>query len=468
MLKSERQLTYAGTWESVGESSHLVEFPSVLLPRGCKPGSIVTITCQRDQPAEQKVAKAFWDLQDRILDTFGKATPEPPVLKLRNVTQTSVALEWEPLKLASSKLLSLAIWRNNQRIALIPNPTSNLSTKMSGLDLDAPYSFHLVLQTTAGCFQSNIVKTRTHKLDNTTGVRVCFGSVQPPELLEACHEWLAQMGAQATENLQIDTTHFVCTGPGSSPSSPSGSQLYQRAIQMSIPTVTPAWLEACVHEKRLAAVKNFVLGKSTTTPTYRRSGSASASKASLGSNRQAAAVAQPTQNQPAPTQPPAASSTTPPPDSAPEPASQIPDAAAPSTPTTAVPVEAKEEEREATATEPTHALSETTQTQAISEEAPENTTEDATENTTEDATENTTENTTEDATEDTTEKPVETEQDAQHTNDEKAVELQTPVETPVESDQADLEQPSENERQGGEESKGDEVESTGDMEDVKL
>lgn len=275
---------------TVGESSHLVEFPSCLLPQGCKPGSIVSIACQRNASAEQEAAAAFWDLQDNILETFGRGTPEAPELKLRNVTQTSVALEWNPLVLATSRLLSLTVWRNNQRVALVPNAHNQTSHKVSGLPIDQDFSFHLVMQTTAGVYTSNVVKTRTHKLEDTSGVKVCFGALQPPEWLDACHEWLQEMGAAATDGIQIDTTHFVCTGPGSSPASPTASHLYQRALQLSIPIVVPAWLQECASKKRLAAVKNFVLGGTETPqssiPRHRTSASASVSRTSLPSQSQ--------------------------------------------------------------------------------------------------------------------------------------------------------------------------------------
>lgn len=289
----------------VGESSHLVEFPSCLLPNGCKPGSIVNIACQRNTSAEQEAAAAFWHLQDLVMDTFGRQSPEPPVLRVRNATQTAVALEWDPLKLATAKVLSLSVWKNsNVRLANIPNPLSNTATKLTGLDLDAPYQFHLVLQTTAGTYASNVVKTRTHPLNDTSGIRVCFGTVQPPELLDACHEWLEQMGAQATDSLQIDTTHFVCTHPSSSQAAPKGTWLFQRASQMSIPTVVPAWLGACVKEKRLAPVKNYAFGGEH-TPTssvppnrHRASHSASASRASLVSASTAQPRAAPVSEEP--------------------------------------------------------------------------------------------------------------------------------------------------------------------------
>src|ERR1700730_9006942 len=47
--------------------------------------------------------------------------------QLRNITQTSVTLEWPPIKLATANLRSLDIYRNNQRLAAIPSPHTNTS-----------------------------------------------------------------------------------------------------------------------------------------------------------------------------------------------------------------------------------------------------------------------------------------------------------------------------------------------------
>lgn len=152
------------------ESSHLIEFPSLLLPPGCQPGSIVSISCTRDTSAEKQRSDDFWSLQDDIMQEFGHRLPVAPSLRQRNVTQTSVALEWDRLETATSKLLGLTIWRNGQRVASIPNPANNTSTKLSGLELDTEYTFHLVLKTTAGTFPSNQLKLRTHKMTNTSGI----------------------------------------------------------------------------------------------------------------------------------------------------------------------------------------------------------------------------------------------------------------------------------------------------------
>jgi len=128
-------------------------------------GSIVNIAVYQNHTEEKKRDDEFWSLQSEILETFGKHSPEPPKLnvcdvfvvshadselplptKLRNVTQTSITLEWSPLELATSKLRSLDIYKNRQRLASIPNPLQNTSTKLSGLELDTEYSIQLVLR----------------------------------------------------------------------------------------------------------------------------------------------------------------------------------------------------------------------------------------------------------------------------------------------------------------------------------
>ncbi|CAK5272530.1 unnamed protein product [Mycena citricolor] len=112
---------------------------------------------------------AFWALQDEIVDEFGVRTPEPPKLQLPNVTQMSVTLEWLPIKLATAELRLLDLYRNGQRLAPIPNPTTNTSSKFSGLELDTEYTFQLTLRTTAGRFPSELLHVHTHTRTETSG-----------------------------------------------------------------------------------------------------------------------------------------------------------------------------------------------------------------------------------------------------------------------------------------------------------
>lgn len=176
------------------------------------------------------------------------------------MTQTSITLEWSPLQLATSKLRSLDIYKNRQRLASIPSPLQNTSTKLSGLELDTEYSIQLVLRTTGGTFPSNLLRVKTHTTANTSGIRVCFGTVHDLELTKRAEAALEEMDASWSNKIQIDTTHFVCTTPttttaaaqagGGTVGIPGPGVEYQRALQLSIPIVQPQWILACLTEKR--------------------------------------------------------------------------------------------------------------------------------------------------------------------------------------------------------------------------
>ncbi|KAI5893094.1 uncharacterized protein SCHCODRAFT_02620833 [Schizophyllum commune H4-8] len=260
----------AGMAILLGERAHLIEFPSILLPPGATAGSIVNIAVHRNHAEEKRRDEEFWGLQKVILEEFGMHSPEPPDLQVRNVTQTSVTLEWPPIKLATARLRSLDIFRNGQRLAAIPSALTNTSTKLSGLELDSEYTFQLVLRTTAGTYPSNIVNVHTHTMTDTSGISVCFGTVENPELFEASKAALQEMGARWSDKIQIDTTHFVCTTPATTPAGAqaSGSSVptnapgieYQRALQLSIPVVQPQWILACHANKRMIPIGKFYLG----------------------------------------------------------------------------------------------------------------------------------------------------------------------------------------------------------------
>ncbi|RDB20046.1 Chitin biosynthesis protein CHS5 [Hypsizygus marmoreus] len=265
----------AGMAILLGERAHLIEFPSILLPPGATTGSIVNIAVRRNHAEEKRRDAEFWALQNDILKEFGVNSPESPKLQLRNVTQTSVTLEWPPIKLATAKLRSLDIYRNGQRLAAIPSPLTNTSTKLSGLDIDSDYSFQLILRTTAGTFPSNLIRVHTHTMTDTSGISVCFGNVQDPVMLENAKLALREMRAKWSDKIQIDTTHFVCTTPAATP---SGAQAtggisgapgveYQRALQLSIPVVQPHWILACHSEKKMVPIASFYLGATPISPS---------------------------------------------------------------------------------------------------------------------------------------------------------------------------------------------------------
>ncbi|KAJ7450851.1 hypothetical protein FB451DRAFT_1374603 [Mycena latifolia] len=281
MEKSQESFTFtvgkldAGMAILLGERAHLIEFPSILLPPGATTGSIVNIAVHQNHAEEKRRDAEFWALQDEILAEFGVRSPSPPKLQLRNVTQTSITLEWPPIELATAKLRSLDIYRNGQRLAPIPSPLTNTSSKLSGLELNTEYTFQLILRTTAGTFPSNLIRVRTHTMSDTSGISVCFGTVRDSVMLENAKMALRDMKAKWSDKIQIDTTHFVCTTPAATPSGAqaSGSSPiapgveYQRALQLSIPVVQPHWIFACHTERKLVAIAAYSLDAKPPTPS---------------------------------------------------------------------------------------------------------------------------------------------------------------------------------------------------------
>ncbi|KAJ7337680.1 fibronectin type III/BRCA1 domain-containing protein, partial [Mycena albidolilacea] len=272
----------AGMAILLGERAHLIEFPSILLPPGATTGSIVNIAVHQNHAEEKRRDAAFWALQDEILNEFGVRSPEPPKLQLRSTTQTSITLEWPPIVLATAKLRSLDFYRNGQRLAPIPSPLTNTSSKISALEPNTEYTFQLVLRTTAGVYPSNLIRVRTHTMADTSGVAVCFGTVQDPLVLENAKMALREMGARWSEKIQIDTTHFVCTTPAGATSAAAAANIaaggaersspvapgveYQRALQLSIPVVQPHWIFACHTERKLVSIAAYGLGATPPTP----------------------------------------------------------------------------------------------------------------------------------------------------------------------------------------------------------
>ncbi|KDQ15484.1 hypothetical protein BOTBODRAFT_108457 [Botryobasidium botryosum FD-172 SS1] len=258
----------AGMAILIGERAHLIEFPSLLLPPGVSSGSIVNIAVHRNTAEEKRQRGEFWDLQRDILDAYGKDVPQAPELRVRNITQTSVALEWSNLELATAKLRSLDLYRNGQRLSTIPSPFTNTSIRSSSLEVNTEYSFQLILRTTAGTYPSNLIRVRTHTIFDTSGISVCFGQIDDPKMLEYAKQALSDMRAKWSDKIQIETTHFVCSSPAVTP---GGAQAagnstgalgveYQRALQLSIPVVQPHWVIACLTEKKMVPISGYYLG----------------------------------------------------------------------------------------------------------------------------------------------------------------------------------------------------------------
>ncbi|KIW71736.1 hypothetical protein PV04_03871 [Phialophora macrospora] len=240
----------AGVAVLLTQDKRLIEFPSILLPSTITSGSIVDIEVKQNHDAEQKAHAAFAALQRRILNTYGINVPATPVLRLRNATQTSLVLEWDPIQLATTSLRSLALYRNGSKAGNIPRPLETLSTKMSGLQIDSEYSFYLVLKTSGGVYTSNTLTVKTHTMNNLTGITVTPG-ILPPPLRESLEMAIKRIGAKMNDTIRIDTTHFVCTeGRG---------REWEKANEMNIPIVRPEWVEGCEREGKIIGVRGYYL-----------------------------------------------------------------------------------------------------------------------------------------------------------------------------------------------------------------
>ncbi|CAG8702172.1 2884_t:CDS:1, partial [Racocetra fulgida] len=235
------------------EDHHLIEFPSLLLPPGVTSGSIVNISVNRNYDQEARQRNEFWELQEAILAEFGRNSPERPKLHVKHITQTSVILEWEPLVLYTATFKSLEVFRSGTRVSQQVSLGTTNSIKLSGLQLDTEYEFHIIIKTTAGSFASDKIKIKTHDLENLTGINVCFGSfsddVTPTK--QELKEVLKRIGARYSDSVGNDTTHLLCNE--------KGGPNYQKALDNSIPIVRPEWLIACENAGKMQAALPYYL-----------------------------------------------------------------------------------------------------------------------------------------------------------------------------------------------------------------
>lgn len=240
----------AGVAVLLTQDKRLIEFPSILLPPNISSGSIVDITVARNLNSEKKSQENFSALQDSIHSIFGISEPAVPILRCRNATQTSVVLEWDTIDPATADIISLSLYRNGQKAGNIPRPEVMQSTKISGLAIDTEYTFHLVLRTTAGTYNSERVTVKTHKMTDLSGITVTPG-ILPAQLRESLTKAVERIGAKMADTVRIDTTHFVSTeGHGSA---------WEKAVEMNVPVVRPEWIESCEAGGRIVGVRQYYL-----------------------------------------------------------------------------------------------------------------------------------------------------------------------------------------------------------------
>ncbi|KAJ2080876.1 hypothetical protein H4R24_002750 [Coemansia sp. RSA 988] len=244
----------AGMAMLLTEDYQLIEFPSVLLPKGVVLGSVVSIDVGRDRETERRQRNEFRALQERTLEDFGRRHPQAPVVRAGHATQTWAVIEWEPLELAAAELRSLHLYRDGQRMmqampSTVEAANSARAVKTTGLDVDHEYTFQIEMRTSAGTYFSNTVAVKTHSLENLTGVRVCFGDCGTQAEEDNLKETVKRIGASWTDNVTLSITHFVTrhkAGAG-----------FEAALRCNIPIVKPDWLFACEANGKLQPAIKF-------------------------------------------------------------------------------------------------------------------------------------------------------------------------------------------------------------------
>lgn len=79
----------------------------------------MNITVNRNTDDEEKKMHEFWELQENILAKFGQHEPVNPTVRVRNITQTSLILEWDSLELYTASLRSLDVYKNDTKLAQV-------------------------------------------------------------------------------------------------------------------------------------------------------------------------------------------------------------------------------------------------------------------------------------------------------------------------------------------------------------
>ncbi|KAJ1567031.1 Chitin synthase, class 5 [Nowakowskiella sp. JEL0078] len=228
---------------------HLIEFPSTILPEGITTGSIVNVTIERNFEEERRQRDEFFALQEEIFNSFS-SQPEVPAIRCKASTQTSITIAWKPLVLHTAEVRSIEVYRNQTKLNLNIQPTAT-SAKLTGLEIDHEYEIFLIVRTSAGVLTSPKISARTHKLDNLTGINVCFGDFSHDQDIDSLVDLLRRIGAQCSDELTTENTHLVCTiakGPK-----------FEKSLEWNIPIVSPEWLKACEAHKKIQPAHSYYI-----------------------------------------------------------------------------------------------------------------------------------------------------------------------------------------------------------------
>ena len=169
----------AGLAILLSPDNDVVEFPSSILPTNVTVGSIVNVKIESNQQAEQQERQEFDNLQLEIYENYIQ-TPVEPVLEIVRVGQADVLIGWKKLDYKATTLIRLDIYKNQVLFKSCEN-TGRL--KITGLELNSTYQFHMVMVTKAGNYKSNTLDVRTKTMEDLSSLYPSFGAFRFQDLI---------------------------------------------------------------------------------------------------------------------------------------------------------------------------------------------------------------------------------------------------------------------------------------------
>ena len=170
------------------------------------------------------------------------------MLHINNIAQESVDLFWDPLVLHSADLRSLDLYLNKSKAPHVKHMGEN-AVRLLDLEPEHYYQVWLVAHTSAGTFTSDKLLLKTHAKDNLTGLCVCLGEFEDEQELEQVTEILIRAGANVSETILPQTTHFLCTRD-------QGTN-YDLACQEELQIIHPRWIQSRLKKKTRVSRLSF-------------------------------------------------------------------------------------------------------------------------------------------------------------------------------------------------------------------
>ena len=231
----------------ITEDDRLIDFPASLTPSDVQEGAVLNVRVERDKREETKRHKDFLKLQEAILEMYG-TMPETPEIFQRGATQTSVTIEWKPLRLNNAELRGIEVFRNKQKTMAFSKLLDISCVRLTGLEVNKEYDLYLVFRTSAGVLETNHIIANTRALNDLRGVNAAVVGFEPGELKEL-QELLDGLGGTVTTNLTTESTHLI--------TNTTNGKHYEQAQSMNIPIVTAQWLRECASHGAIRPVSGF-------------------------------------------------------------------------------------------------------------------------------------------------------------------------------------------------------------------